>query len=280
MADLFDFERAASLYAVMGNPVAHSKSPQIHRMFAKQFGMHIDYQKIQVDVGGLDQAVANFRAAGGRGLNITLPFKIEASRLVDDLTPRARLAGAVNTICFEESGRTTGDNTDGVGMLRDITANLGYAVSDRRILVIGAGGAVRGVLGPLLEQAPELLVIANRTVDRAVELERHFSSFRCLAGCGFEDLAGQRFDIVINGTSASVRDEIPPLPVRVFRPGALAYDMMYLDRPTAFLRWADEQGAEKCADGIGMLVEQAAESFYVWHRRTPDTRPVLAAMAA
>lgn len=278
MSDLFDFDQPASLYAVMGNPVAHSRSPQIHQMFAEQFGLRVDYQKIQVDLGGLPQAVANFRAAGGRGLNITLPFKLDAFRLADELSPRALLAEAVNTISFTDNDQIIGDNTDGAGLCRDIMFNLERPISGRRVLVVGAGGAVRGVLGPMLETYPELLVIANRTVDKAVELERHFSGFRSVAGCGFDDLTGQQFDIVINGTSAGVTDEIPSIPHTVFASGALAYDMLYGDRPTVFIEWAERHGASQTADGIGMLVEQAAESFAVWHDRTPQTGPVIAAL--
>lgn len=278
MGDLFDFEPPASLYAVMGNPVSHSRSPQIHEMFAEQFGLRVEYQKIQVDLGGLAQAVANFRAAGGRGLNITLPFKLDACRLADELTPRAQLAEAVNTISFSDDDRIIGDNTDGMGICRDIMFNLECPISGCRVLLIGAGGAVRGVAGPILESHPELLVIANRTVDKAVELERHFSSFRSVAGCGFDGLVGQQFDIVINGTSASVGDEIPPIPHTIFAAGALAYDMMYGDRSTVFMEWAARHGAAQTADGIGMLVEQAAESFAIWHDRTPQTGPVIAAL--
>ncbi len=278
MGDLFDFDQPASLYAVMGNPVAHSHSPQIHQMFAAQFGLRVEYQKIQVDLGGLPQAVANFRAAGGRGLNITLPFKLDAFRLADKLRPRAQLAEAVNTISFADDDRIIGDNTDGAGICRDIIFNLERPIAGRRVLLLGAGGAVRGVLGPILEAHPELLVIANRTVDRAVELERHFSSFRSVAGCGFGDLKDQQFDIVINGTSASVTGDIPSIPHTVFAPGGLAYDMMYGDRPTVFIEWAVRHGAGRTADGIGMLVEQAAESFSIWHDRSPQTGKVIAAL--
>ncbi len=278
MSDPFDFDRPAALYAVMGNPVAHSCSPRIHQMFAEQFGLRIEYQKIQVDLGGFSQAVANFRGAGGCGLNITLPFKQEAFRLADECSPRAQLAEAVNTISFADDNKIVGDNTDGAGICRDIMFNLERPIAGRRILLLGAGGAVRGVLGPILEAHPELLVIANRTVDKAVELERHFSSARGVVGCGLDDLAGQQFDIVINGTSASVADAVPSIPSTVFASGALAYDMMYGDRPTAFIEWAARHGAGQAADGLGMLVEQAAESFAIWHDRTPQTGPVIAAL--
>ncbi len=278
MSDLFDFDQPPSLYAVMGNPVAHSHSPQIHHMFAEQFQLRVDYRKIQVDLGGLPQAVTSFRATGGQGLNITLPFKLDAFRLADEVSPRALLAEAVNTISFTDGDRIIGDNTDGAGICRDIIFNLECPIAGRRVLLVGAGGAVRGVLGPILEAHPDLVVIANRTVDKAVELERHFSSIRNVAGCGLDDLTGEQFDIIINGTSASVTDEIPSIPHTVFAPGALAYDMMYGERPTVFVDWAARHGASQTADGIGMLVEQAAESFAIWHDRTPQTGPVIAAL--
>ena len=277
MADPFDFERPPR-YAVLGNPVAHSKSPRIHAQFAQQLGQRIEYTAIQVDPGGFAQAVAQFRANGGLGLNITVPFKLEARQLAERLSARATLAGAVNTLRFEADGALYGDNTDGVGLVRDITVNLGVALAGKNILLLGAGGAARGVLGPLLEQKPAHLTIANRTVPKAKELAEIFAALGEVEGVGYETLAGRRFDCVINATAASLRDEVPPLPDDLFAPGALAYDLMYSDALTAFLRWAEAHGAGKLADGLGMLVEQAAESFFIWRGVRPDTAPVIAAL--
>lgn len=277
MSDPFDFNRPPPLYAVMGNPVAHSKSPQIHLQFAEQFGLRIEYRRIQVDVGGFPQAVGSFRANGGQGLNITVPFKLEAFEICDRHSERAVLARSVNTIAFQ-GDELYGDNTDGVGLRRDITQNLKCALHSRRVLVMGAGGAVRGVLGPLLAGGPGTLVIANRTVDKAVALADEFERLGAVSACGFPHLAGHRFDLVINGTSASLEGELPPLPSGLFADGALAYDMMYGDAPTVFMRWAAEHGAARVADGLGMLVEQAAESFELWHGRRPDTAAVIAGL--
>jgi shikimate dehydrogenase len=277
MADPFDFERPPR-YAVIGNPVAHSKSPRIHAQFAAQLGQRIEYTALQVDPGGFPQAVAQFRANGGQGLNITVPFKLEARQLAEHLSARAKLAGAVNTLRFETDGTLYGDNTDGVGLVRDITVNLGVVLAGKTILLLGAGGAARGVLGPLLEQKPARVTIANRTVPRARELAERFAALGRVEAVGFDALAGQRFDCVINATAASLSDEVPPLPENLFAPGALAYDLMYSNAPTAFLRWAGAHGAGKLADGLGMLVEQAAESYYLWRGVRPDTTPVIAAL--
>lgn len=277
MADPFDFERMPR-YAVLGNPVAHSKSPRIHAQFAQQLGQRIDYTAIQVDPGGFAQAVAQFRAHGGQGLNVTVPFKLEARQLAARLSARAKLAGAVNTLRFEPDGALYGDNTDGVGLVRDISVNLGVALTGKTLLLLGAGGAARGVLGPLLELKPARVTIANRTVPKAKELAEFFSAQGEVEGVGYEALAGRRFDGVINATAASLHDEVPPLPEDVFAPGALAYDLMYGDAPTAFLRWAGAHGARTLADGLGMLVEQAAESFFIWRGVRPDTAPVIAAL--
>ncbi len=275
MADPFDFEKP-DRYAVMGNPVAHSKSPAIHQQFARQFGHRIEYLAIQVDPGGLPQAVEQFRAAGGKGVNITVPFKLDALRLADHLSERAKLAGAVNTLKFDPDGAVFGDNTDGVGLVHDLELNLGVALKGKRILLLGAGGAARGVLGPLLKHHPAQLVIANRTVARARDLLDVFREQGPIEICAFDGLRGKHFDIVINGTSASLQDEVPPLPETLFARNALAYDMAYGDRPTPFLEWAALHGAGRVFDGLGMLVEQAAESYFVWRGVRPETKPVIA----
>lgn len=274
MTDLFDFSPPPPLYAVMGNPIDHSLSPQIHGMFAQQFGIPLDYRRIHVDVGGFTQAVDSFRAEGGRGVNVTVPFKIEAWELADERSDRAQLAGAANTLRFT-GDRIHADNTDGIGLCRDITGNLGYSITGGRVLVIGAGGAVRGILGPVLDEGPAAVRIANRSVDKAETLADVFAGRARIETGGFDELPGRSFDVVVNGTSASLQGDLPPLPDGLFNDGALAYDMMYGRERTPFLRWAAEHGAARIADGLGMLVEQAAESFYIWHDRRPETAPVI-----
>ena len=279
MSDLFNFDQPPPLYAVMGNPVAHSRSPEIHQLFAQQLAISIQYQRIQVDVGGFAQAVSNFQASGGQGLNITLPFKVEAWELCDVVSENAQSAGAVNTIWFDDTA-IHGDNTDGKGIVTDITLNLKCPIFNKAVLVLGAGGAVRGVLAELLTLRPASVVIANRTVDKAVELSQQFRSKSQseLKGCGLAEVQGLAVDIVINGTSASLSGEVPPLPGFTVNDGALAYDMVYAEQPTAFMDWASELGFNKSSDGLGMLVEQAAESFYLWHHRRPRTQPVIQAL--
>lgn len=275
MADPFDFEQP-DRYGVMGNPVAHSQSPAIHQQFARQFRHRLEFLAIQVDPGGFRQAVEQFRAAGGKGLNVTVPFKLDAFRFADHMSERARLAGAVNTLKFEPDGRSFGDNTDGIGLVHDIELNLGVPIKGKQVLVLGAGGAVRGVLGPMLKRQPARVVIANRTVSKARDIAAAFAGQGTIETCSFDDLRGKHFDIVVNGTSASLKGEVPPLPATLFTREALAYDMMYGDRPTPFLDWAALNGAAQVADGLGMLVEQAAESYFVWRGVRPETKPVIA----
>jgi shikimate dehydrogenase len=263
-------------YAVVGNPVEHSKSPLIHSAFAEQTGQDLHYDRLLAPLHEFAATVQQFFNNGGKGLNVTVPFKQEAYALADTLTPRAQLAGAVNTLKQETDGRLLGDNTDGAGLVQDLTVNHELALGGKSLLVLGAGGAVRGVLGPLLEQQPRRLVIANRTAARAVELAGHFDMAAILAGCGLGDLAGQQFDLVINGTAASLEGQVPAVPDDVLLPGAVCYDMMYSQEPTAFVRWGQEHGAAASLDGLGMLVEQAAESFRIWRGVRPDTAPVLA----
>ena len=260
-------------YAVIGNPVSHSKSPWIHAEFARQTRQDIEYARIEAPLDGFARTVGAFRAAGGRGANVTLPFKAQAFFYCGDaVSQRARAAGVVNTLMLEDGG-VRGDNTDGVGLLRDIMFNLGRTIEGKRVLLMGAGGAAQGVLGPLLGAGPERLVIANRTADKAQALAQRYGA---AAGGGYEELGGAQFDLVINATSASLADEAPPLPPGAFAPGALGYDMVY-GRDTLFLEMARAAGAE-VRDGGGMLVEQAAESFLLWRGLRPDTAPVLAAL--
>ena len=264
-------------YAVIGNPVEHSKSPQIHTMFAHDCGQDIAYRRLYAPLDGFRDIVERFRAEGGRGLNVTLPFKEEAYRLATVHSERARAAGAVNTLRFDQDS-IFGDNTDGAGLVRDIRENLGIAIAGRRVLLLGAGGAARGVLGPMLAEAPSALIVANRTAKRAQDLARHFGP-KALAS-NYEELSGREFDLVINATSASIAGDVPQLPQGVYAPGALAYDMMYGKASAAFLRTARAGGAGVTADGLGMLVEQAAESFFVWRGVRPRTSTVLAALRA
>jgi shikimate dehydrogenase len=254
-------------YAVIGNPVAHSKSPAIHAEFARATGQDMDYGRIEAPLDAFASAVERFRASGGKGLNVTLPFKREAFGLCARASERARLAQAVNTLRFEDS---FGDNTDGVGLVRDFAANLQVDLKGRSILVLGAGGAAQGVVGALLEAGVARLVIANRTVAKAETLARRFAG---AAACGYDALRGQRFDIVINATSAGLTGEAPPVPASILNKDVLAYEMVY-GRETPFLAAARKADARTC-DGLGMLVEQAAESFFVWRGVRPPTRPVL-----
>ena len=265
-------------YAVIGNPVAHSKSPAIHAAFARQAGERLTYEALLAPLDAFAETVAAFRAAGGRGLNVTVPFKLEAFALAERRSPRAQAAGAVNTLAFDADG-IFGDNTDGAGLVRDLTHNLACPLAGRRILLLGAGGAARGVVLPLLAAHPATLTLANRTESKAhalVDAFRPAAGAAALDACGFAALAGRRFDVVINATAASLADEAPPLPAGLYAAGALAYDMMYGRGDTPFLAAARRDGAARLADGLGMLVEQAAESFLLWRGVRPDTAPVLA----
>jgi len=264
-------------YAVFGNPIEHSKSPDIHRQFAEQTGQDLSYSKQLVAEDGFEAAANEFFANGGKGLNITVPFKQDAYAYVARTTPRARRAGAVNTLTLEADGTILGDTTDGVGLVGDIVHNLGWEIRHKKVLILGAGGAVRGVLEPLLEQQPQHVVIANRTVDKALQLAKGFAEFGYLLGCGFDMLGEQQFDLVINGTSASLQGDLPPLPDNLIDPdaGTACYDMLYGAEPTPFMQWAAERGA-LVSDGLGMLVGQAAESFGLWRGVRPETAPVIA----
>ncbi|USX17278.1 shikimate dehydrogenase [Oxalobacteraceae bacterium OTU3CAMAD1] len=262
-------------YCVFGNPIAHSKSPEIHAAYAAQTGQELHYEKRLAPLDGFAAAVHAFIAEGGLGANVTLPFKLEAVKVANALTIRAQAAGAVNTLHFTEDG-IIGDNTDGAGLVADIVGNAGVAITGKRVLLLGAGGAARGAVLPILEHRPAQLVIANRTVATAVVLAEQFAALGgegVVSGCGFADIEGG-FDIVINATAASLSAEVPPVSPSVFAPGALAFDMMYAKSPTVFLQFADQHGA-RLRDGLGMLVEQAAEAFSVWRGVHPATGDVL-----
>ena len=274
MSDLFDFGKKVDDYAVMGNPISHSKSPSIHSLFAEQTQQAITYTAMHVDLGGFSQAVGNFAAAGGKGLNITVPFKQEAWALVNERSERAERAGAVNTIKIEND-QLYGDNTDGIGLVHDLIQNNGIDLKGKNILLMGAGGAARGVLSPLLKENPASLFIANRTPDKAKDLAADFSGSGNVHGGGYEALADKQFDMVINATAASLQGELPPLPDSLLNENASCYDMMYAADPTPFMQWASEHNATKVLDGLGMLVEQAAESFYLWRNIRPETKSVI-----
>lgn len=265
-------------YAVMGNPVAHSKSPRIHALFAAQTNQQLQYDAILVEKGGFREAVAGFLQHGGKGLNITVPFKEDAWALAATRSERAEVAGAVNTLVLDESGRHFGDNTDGAGLVRDLLYNHGAVLMNKRLLLVGAGGAARGVIEPLLDETPALLVIANRTAGKAVELARMFCGIGQIEGCGLNDIDGQTFDIIINATAASLSGEVPALPESIVTADSWCYDMMYANKPTAFMAWSQRLGAARSMDGLGMLVEQAAESFCLWRNVRPDTGPVIRAL--
>jgi shikimate dehydrogenase len=261
-------------YAVIGNPISHSKSPLIHGTFAKATGQDMEYVAIEGSLDGFRDAVLDFAAQGGRGMNVTAPFKMQAFELATETLERARLAGAANALKFD-GARIVADNFDGVGLVTDIERNLGMPMAGRRVLVLGAGGAVRGALLPFLACRPAELVIANRTVAKARQLAAEVDGGATLRAGGYPELAGERFDIVVNATSASLRGELPPVPPGVFVECRLAYELVYGKGLTPFLRLARNAGVERLADGVGMLVEQAAEAFQWWRGVRPDTRAMI-----
>ncbi len=271
-------------YAVIGHPISHSKSPLIHSRFATQTGQDMHYVALPAPLDGFVTTVREFVTAGGRGMNVTVPFKEEAFRLATRLTPRAAAAGAVNTLSFEGT-EILGDNTDGAGIVRDITVNLGQPIAGRRVLLLGAGGAARGTVLPLLQETPACLVVANRTVDKARALVTELATALATHGatmqaCGFDELVGREFDIVINATSSGLSDAVLATPDGVFARGCLAYEMLY-GRETPFMAQARRASiGVRVADGLGMLVEQAAEAFFIWRGVRPDTAPLLAELRA
>jgi len=262
-------------YAVFGNPVAHSKSPQIHQLFAEQTGQTLSYTAELADIGQFNQAVTRFFQDNGKGVNVTVPFKEDAWKYATQRSERAQRAGAVNTLKVLPDGSVFGDTTDGVGLVRDLMQNHLIQIKDKSVLIIGAGGAVRGVLEALLAQQPASLLICNRTKQKAVQLAKDFSDLGNIEGCGLDELDHSSFDIVINGTSASLQGELPALAGTIFKKNACSYDMMYAATATPFMQWSRDNGAQQVFDGLGMLVEQAAESFYIWRGVRPETKPVI-----
>jgi len=262
-------------YAVIGNPIEHSKSPLIHSQFAEQTNQAVEYGRILGDISNFADNVRQFFKNGGKGLNITVPFKEQAWQLADELSDRARIAGAVNTLTPLENGQLRGDNTDGIGLVRDLTHNHGIDIKPLRVLLLGAGGASKGVALPLLQCAPIELVIANRTTPRAEALALSLKPFGEATGCGLDELQGKSFDLIINGTASSLTGEVPDIPADTLRANGVTYDMMYSDRATAFVRWGQQHQARLALDGLGMLVEQAAESFLLWRGVRPVTKRVI-----
>lgn len=264
-------------YAVLGNPIAHSKSPLIHSLFASQTGEALSYTAIEAPLNSFAETVDLFRDDGGRGCNVTTPFKGEAWTMAQERSPFADRAGAVNTLMFRDDGSVYGANTDGVGLLHDLKVNNHLSLTGKRVLLLGAGGAVRGVLEPVLAEQPELVFIANRTASKASQLADDFSGAGNTDGGGFDDIQGC-FDLIINGTTASLQGGVPPLPETCVADDSCCYDMMYGAEPTPFLEWGEQRAVATLLDGLGMLVEQAAESFYIWRGVRPETQPVLAVL--
>lgn len=265
-------------YAVFGHPISHSKSPRIHTLFAEQTGQALVYTAEDVPSESFEATARGFFENGGKGLNCTVPLKELAYSFADKLSERAQRAKAVNTLALLPDGSILGDNTDGAGLVRDLTHNLGLALAGKRVLVLGAGGATRGILAPLLELEPARLWVANRTVSKAETLAAEFSDLGTVGASGFEGLAGECFDVILNATAASLGGDLPPLPDGILAKGGACYDLAYGKAPTPFVRWGIEAGAALSVDGLGMLVEQAAEAFGLWRGVRPETGPVLAAL--
>ncbi|MEI7796006.1 MAG: shikimate dehydrogenase [Methylococcaceae bacterium] len=260
-------------YAVFGSPINHSKSPRIHRLFAEQTQQNLDYIAQEVNAENFVAAVTEFFAQGGKGVNCTVPLKELAYQFADIKTERAKSAKAVNTLALQIDGSILGDNTDGVGLVTDLTVNHGIELENQRVLILGAGGATRGIILPLLDQQPDCLVVANRTIEKALTLAIEFN--HSLEGCGFYTLENRQFDVILNATSASLSDELPPLPENLLVENGVGYDLAYSNKPTTFVRWGKLQNASQSLDGLGMLVEQAAEAFFLWRGIRPDTKSVI-----
>ncbi len=262
-------------YAVFGHPIKHSKSPRIHHLFAEQTAQNIEYTAQDVPAEQFQFAITRFFSEGGKGLNCTLPLKELAWDFADHKTGRAELSKAVNTLALQPDGSILGDNTDGHGLVTDLITNHAISLTGIRILILGAGGASRGIIAPLLEHGSKTVVIANRTVDKAIKLAAEFQGKGLITGCGFEDLKNQEFDLILNATSASLSGQLPPLPSGLLSEGGNCYDLAYGNEPTAFVRWGMANHAQKSLDGLGMLVEQAAEAFFIWRGVHPKTSIVI-----
>ena len=262
-------------YAVFGDPIKHSKSPRIHKIFAEQTGQTLEYRAQEVPAEQFSKAVADFFAHGGKGLNCTIPLKEHAWAYADIKTERAHIAKAVNTLALQSDGSLLGDNTDGIGLVTDLISNHGVTLAGSKVLVLGAGGASRGIISPLLEQSVLSIVIANRTIDKAINLAAEFKHKGDIIGCGFCDLKNQSFDLIINATSTSLSGQLPPLPETLLAKNGVCYDLAYSNEPTVFVKWGEENRALKSLDGLGMLVEQAAEAFFIWRGIRPRTQPVI-----
>lgn len=267
--------KEADRYAVFGQPIKHSKSPRIHRLFAEQTNQFLTYGAQEVGPDDFPRIAGEFFANGGKGLNCTVPLKELAYDFANRLTDRAQLSKAVNTLSFEQDGEILGDNTDGCGLVKDLITNHSIALTGIDILILGAGGATRGILGPILEQSPNSLVIANRTVDKALNLAEEFAALGHISGCGFDGLNDRQFDLILNATSASLTGQLPPLPETLLAEGGCCYDLAYGNEPTPFVHWGLRHNALKSLDGLGMLVEQAAEAFFVWRGIRPETNAVI-----
>ena len=262
-------------YAVFGHPINHSKSPRIHQLFAEQTQQSLTYIAQDVPAESFDSAIDSFFKQGGKGINCTVPLKELAWQRADSLSKRAQFSKAVNTLALQEDGTLLGDNTDGLGLVADLTINHGIPLSNSKILILGAGGASRGIIEPLMEQSPSSIVIANRTVEKAITLSTEFSQLGEISGSGYDAIKNQQFDLILNATSASLTGELPPLADTILAKNGCCYDLAYGNKPTPFVNWGKSHGAEKSLDGLGMLVEQAAEAFYIWRGVRPETSGVI-----
>ena len=272
------YNHSTANYAVFGNPIEHSKSPRIHTLFAEQTGISLEYNAIEVPTGSLASYINLFSSQGGKGLNITVPFKEDACSLCTTLTQRAEISGSVNTILFDDEMNIYGDTTDGQGLLNDLTINHDIQLKNKSILILGAGGTVKSILERLSNQMTKEIIVANRTVSRAKALEKKFDKKSLIKAYSYNEISNHTFDIIINGTSLSLTAELPPISKKNIKENTFCYDLMYSNEGTVFTKWAIENGASKCADGLGMLVEQAAESFMIWHGTKPETSPVIKAL--
>ncbi len=262
-------------YAVFGHPINHSKSPRIHQLFAEQTQQQMSYVAQDVPAESFESAVQQFFQQGGKGLNCTVPLKQLAWQRADQLSKRAKISKAVNTLILQEDGTLLGENTDGIGLVADLTNNHSMALLDSKILILGAGGASRGIIEPLMQQSPRHIVIANRTVEKAITLSHEFSQLGDIKGCGYEEIGNAQFDLILNATSASLSGKLPPLAEHILTENGSCYDLAYANQATAFVLWGRAQNAKKSLDGLGMLVEQAAEAFYCWRGTRPETSAII-----